>query len=198
MTYLALTPAIIQGRHVRLEQLALRHQTELCDVGLDPDLWTWTMTRAHTPDQLMDYIRDAVGARADGHAIPFALRDAVTGKAIGSTRFGSIDEANRRVEIGWTWLAADRQRSPINTEAKLLLLTHAFETLDCIRVEFKTDVLNLKSRNALTRIGAIEEGVLRSHVITWTGRVRDTVYFSILAGEWPAVKKRLQDRLATG
>ncbi len=145
----------------------------------------------------MDYIRDAVGARADGHAIPFALRDAVTGKAIGSTRFGSIDEANRRVEIGWTWLAADRQRSPINTEAKLLLLTHAFETLDCIRVEFKTDVLNLKSRNALTRIGAIEEGVLRSHVITWTGRVRDTVYFSILAGEWPAVKKRLQDRLAT-
>ncbi len=197
MTYLALTPPFIKGRHVRLEQLDLRHHTELCDVGLDPDLWTWTMTRAHTPDQLMDYIRDAVGARADGHAIPFAIRDAVTGKAIGSTRFGSIDEANRRAEIGWTWVAAYRQRSPVNTETKLLLLTHAFETLDCIRVEFKTDVLNLKSRNALTRIGAIEEGVLRSHVITWTGRVRDTVYFSILAGEWPAVKKRLQDRLAT-
>ena len=153
---------VLEGRHVRLEPLSREHHTELCDVGLDPDLWRWTVTRSHTPDQLLAYIDAALHARAAGDAIPFLIRDQASGRAIGSTRYGNIDTANRRLEIGWTWIAAPWQRTPANTEAKLLLLTHAFEDRGCIRVEFKTDVLNTKSRNALLRIGAVMN-VVRHH-----------------------------------
>jgi RimJ/RimL family protein N-acetyltransferase len=140
-------------------------------------------------------------ARAEqqrGESVVFATVERSSGKVIGSTRFMNIDPANRRVEIGSTWIAPAWQRSAVNTEAKYLMLRHAFEVWKCFRVELKTDALNQKSRNAIQRIGAKEEGTLRKHVITWTGRVRDSVYFSILDTEWPEVKRRLENKLATG
>ena len=127
--------------------------------------------------------------------LPFALIEKSTGRAIGSTRYGNIDRTHHRVEIGWTWVAPTWQRTAVNTEAKYLLLRHAFETLGCIRVELKTDSLNEKSRNAILRIGAREEGTFRNHMITASGRIRHTVYFSVLDSEWPEVKSRLQSRL---
>ena len=127
--------------------------------------------------------------------LPFVTIECKSGKAIGSTRFMNIDVTNRRVEIGGTWIAKPWQRSAINTEAKYLMLRHAFETFGCIRVELKTDVLNTQSRNAILRIGAKEEGILRHHVITWTGRLRDSIYFSILEEEWPGVKAELERRM---
>ena len=185
----------LHGRHVRLEPLELEHHSELCDVGLDPALWTWTMTHAHDPAQLHEYLNAAIQERERGTAIPFTIRDATTGRAIGSTRFGNIDMPNRKLEIGWTWIGTAWQRSAANTETKLLLLTHAFETLGCIRVELKTDVLNQRSRDAIARIGATQEGIFRKHAVTSTGRIRDTAYYSIIDDEWPAVKVRLQERL---
>jgi RimJ/RimL family protein N-acetyltransferase len=123
--------------------------------------------------------------------------DATSGQVIGSTRYMNIDQANRRVEIGATWIARPWRRTAVNTEAKYLMLRHAFETLGCIRVELKTDALNHRSRAAIRRIGATEEGTLRQHVITWSGRLRDSVYFSILDSEWPRVKQDLERKLAT-
>lgn len=128
--------------------------------------------------------------------LPFATIEKRSGRAIGSTRYANIDAGNRRLEIGWTWIAGNWQRTAVNTEAKYLMLRHAFETLRCIRVEFKTDALNERSRNAILRIGAKEEGTFRKHVITASGRVRDTVYFSIVDSEWNAVKKMLEARLS--
>jgi RimJ/RimL family protein N-acetyltransferase len=131
-----------------------------------------------------------------GESVAFATVERSSGRVIGSTRFMNIDRVNRRVEIGSTWIAPAWQRTAVNTEAKYLMLRHAFEVWGCFRVELKTDALNQKSRNAILRIGAKEEGTLRRHVLTWTGRVRDSVYFSILDSEWPEVKARLEDRLA--
>ena len=142
------------------------------------------------------YVQSALSLRASGTAYPFAIVERSSGRAIGSTRFANIDQAHRRVEIGWTWLGRAWQRTAVNTEAKYLLLTAAFEQLGCIRVEFKTDVLNTTSRAALRRIGAQEEGVLRQHMITAAGRLRDSVYFSILDREWPNVKSALVEKLA--
>jgi RimJ/RimL family protein N-acetyltransferase len=127
--------------------------------------------------------------------LPFAIIDTSSGKAIGSTRYGNIDTGNRRVEIGWTWIARRWQRTGVNTEAKLLLLIHAFETLGCIRVEFKTDSINNQSRNALLRIGAKEEGVLRNHMIAPGGRIRHSVYYSIVDLEWKDVRRELEKKL---
>jgi RimJ/RimL family protein N-acetyltransferase len=130
-----------------------------------------------------------------GTAMPFATLDAATGGVIGSTRFMNIDVPNRRVEIGSTWLSPNRQRTAANTEAKYLMLTHAFDTLGCIRVELKTDALNEKSRAAILRIGAKQEGIFRSHVICHDGRIRDSVYFSITREEWPQVRTGLEEKL---
>jgi RimJ/RimL family protein N-acetyltransferase len=141
------------------------------------------------------YIETALEGQAAGIALPFATIARATGRAIGSTRFANIDRANRHVEIGWTWLGEKCQRTAANTEAKYLMLRHAFETWRCLRVEFKTDSLNERSRAALLRIGAKEEGIFRNHVITWTGRIRHSVYYSIVDSEWPAVKAHLQDKL---
>jgi len=141
------------------------------------------------------YIATALDEQSRGVSLPFALIEKAVGRAIGSTRYGNIDRAHRRVEIGWTWLAPAWQRTAANTEAKYLLLKHAFETLGCIRVELKTDSLNERSRAAILRIGAREEGTFRNHIITASGRIRHTVYFSILDSEWPDVKSRLQSRL---
>jgi len=186
----------LAGQHVRLEPLSLAHEPELCAAGLDPEIWRWTASLVRTAADLRAYIETALEWQRQGAALPFAIIATASGRAVGSTRYANIDRANRRLEIGWTWLARDAQRTPINTEAKYLLLRHAFETLGCIRVEFKTDALNERSRAALLRIGAKEEGILRSHVITATGRVRDSVYYSILAAEWPEVKAGLENKLA--
>ena len=141
------------------------------------------------------YIETALEWREAGTALPFATMLQPDGTVIGSSRFANIDRPNRRLEIGWTWIGRPWQRTPANTEAKYLMLRHAFEVLGCIRVEFKTDVLNTTSRNALLRIGAREEGIFRRHMITETGRVRDSIYFSIIEAEWPAVKAGLIGKL---
>ena len=186
---------ILEGAQVRLEPLTLEHHAALCEVGLDPELWQWIPYRAITAEEMHGYLKNALKDQAAGMAQPFATVERSTGRVIGSTRYMNIDVTNRRREIGATWIAKPWQRTAINTEAKYLMLRHAFETLGCIRVELKTDALNQKSRNAILRVGAQEEGTLRRHIVTWTGRVRDTVYFSVLDSEWPGVKTALEAKL---
>lgn len=188
-------PVVLEGSHVRLEPLGMEHLPMLIDVGLDTDLWRWTVSQVQTPQAMAAYVEAALAQQRQGTALPFATVDRVSGRAVGSTRFGNVDRSNRRVEIGWTWIARPWQRTALNTEAKVLMLKHAFEDLGCIRVELKTDVLNERSRAAIARLGATEEGVLRSHMVTEGGRIRDTVYYSILASEWPTVRQRLEARL---
>ncbi len=188
-------PVVLGGRHVRLEPLREDHVAGLAAVGLDEGLWRWIPAPVRTVEEMAAYIATALREQAQGVSLPFALVERQTGKPIGSTRYGNIDRANHRVEIGWTWVAREWQRTAINTEAKYLLLKHAFETLGCIRVELKTDSLNERSRAAILRIGAREEGTFRNHMITASGRIRHTVYFSIVASEWPAVKAGLEARL---
>ena len=147
-------PLVLEGEHVRLEPLTESHHADLCEIGLDAELWKWIPFRVQTPDEMMAYIRDALKAQAAGSALPFATVDRKSGRAIGSTRYMNIDVANRHVEIGSTWIARDHQRSLVNAEAKFLMLRHAFEALGCWRVELKTDSLNKRSRNAIQRNGA--------------------------------------------
>ena len=189
------TPVTLEGRHVRLEPLSPTHHAGLSAVGLAPDLWRWIPTPVRTPEEMSGYIETALNEQSRGVSLPFALIEKAEGRAIGSTRYGNIDRAHHRVEIGWTWVTPGWQRTAINTEAKYLLLLHAFETLGCIRVELKTDSLNERSRAAILRIGAHEEGTFRNHMITSAGRIRHTVYFSIIDSEWPEVKARLESRL---
>lgn len=188
-------PVTLKGAHLRLEPLSMVHYADLCEVGVNQELWRVTMTLIRTPEEMKKYIERAMREQAEGASLPFAIVDAASGKAIGSTRYGNIDITHRRVEIGWTWIARKWQRTGVNTEAKLLLLTHAFETLRCIRVEFKTDSINNQSRNALLRIGAKEEGILRNHMIAPGGRIRHSVYYSIVDSEWKDVKSELQKKL---
>src|SRR5438552_16769712 len=184
------------GRHVRLEPLSLGHLDGLCVVGLEEDIWRLGLAPIQSRDDMRAYVEAALRAQAAGSALPFATIAQATNEVAGSTRFGNIDVANRRVEIGWTWLGKQWRRTSFNTEAKYLMLTHAFEVWGCIRVELKTDVLNQRSRQAMLRIGAKEEGVMRSHMITASGRIRDSVYYSIIEPEWPEVKARLEEMLA--
>ena len=185
----------LDGTHVQLQPLSESHLDALCAVGLDPELWKWIPFQVLDRDQMMAYIRSALSDQEKGISIPFATLDKASGRVVGSTRFLNIDLANKRVEIGATWIAQPWQRTPINTEAKYLMMRHAFETLGCNRVEWKTDALNTKSRNAILRLGAKQEGIFRHHVVTWTGRLRDSVYFSVIAPEWPDVKKNLESKL---
>ena len=188
-------PVSFEGAHVRLEPLTMAHHAALWEIARDPGLWRWSATDVRTPDDLKRYMETALREQAEGHALPFATVARAAGKPVGSTRFGNIDPVNRRAEIGWTWIGSAWQRTAVNTEAKRLMLTHAFETWRCIRVELKTDALNQASRAAIARLGAREEGTMRKHMITQSGRLRDTVYYSILDEEWPALKARLEARL---
>lgn len=190
-----LQPVTLEGAHVRLEPLSESHHEPLCAVGLDPELWKWIPLQVLDRDQMMRYVLSALADRDKGTALPFATVDKASGRAVGSTRYMNIDMPNKRVEIGATWIAKPWQRSAINTEAKYLMMRHAFETLGCNRVELKTDFLNTQSRNAILRIGAKQEGIFRQHVVTWTGRVRDSVYFSVIASEWPEVKANLEAKI---
>jgi RimJ/RimL family protein N-acetyltransferase len=185
-------PVLLQGSRVRLEPLDLdRHFEGLAAIGLDPDLWRWTLNVAETRDDLRRYLDEALREQREGRSLPFVTVDLAGGAVAGCTRFGNMDPKNRKVEIGWTWVGRPFQRSHVNTEAKFLMLGHAFEVWDCVRVELKTNVLNRRSRDAMLRIGAVEEGILRSHAISDRGVLRDTIYYSILAGEWPGVRERL-------
>src|SRR5262249_10884216 len=175
--------------------LTLDHLAPLCAVSDDPDIWRWTQTPAQTPEQMHAYIEEALSWQRAGTALPFATVEKASGKAVGSTRFANIERTHRRAEIGWTWIAPAWQRTAVNTEAKYVMLRHAFEVLGCIRIELKTDSLNERSRKAILRLGAKEEGTLRNHMIVTGGRIRHTVYFSITDGEWPAVKAGLEEKM---
>ena len=191
-----LSPVTLAGRHVRLVPLTLEHVPALWEVGNDDDLWRWTLSHPRSEDDMRRYVQAALDRRAEGGAMPFATLEAATGRVIGSTRYHNIEPPHRRVEIGYTFVARPWQRTPANTEAKFLMLRHAFESLGCVRVELRTNALNQRSRNAILRIGGVEEGTLRRHMADDAGRFRDTVYFSILDDEWPGVKERLEARLA--
>ena len=191
-------PITLEGLVVRLEPLRDEHAAQFWDVAkpaLD-DIFHWIPYRIKTADDFQQHVKKALGEQERGESVVFATIERSSGRVIGSTRFMNIDRANRRVEIGSTWIAPPWQRTAVNTEAKYLMLRHAFEVWQCFRVELKTDALNHRSRNAILRLGAKEEGTLRRHVVTWTGRVRDSVYFSILDSEWPEVKVKLESKLA--
>lgn len=188
-------PVILEGEFVRLEPLEIGHTDALFDVGLVEEIWRWTPTRVKDAEDMKKYVAAALEMKTQGAAIPFVTIERSSGRIVGSTRFGNIDTQNRLAEIGWTWINPAWQRTSVNTEAKLLMLTHAFEIWKCVRVEFKTDALNEKSRKAIVRLGAKEEGILRRHIITETGRFRDTVYFSIIDSEWQNVKAALNAKL---
>ncbi len=189
-------PVILRGSIVRLEPLTLDHVAALARVGLDPALWLWVPNQVHTPEDMRAYVSTALDEQRRGVSLPFVIIDQASDQVIGSTRYANIETTHRRLEIGWTWLTPSHQRSGANTEAKLLLLTQAFDVLGAMRVELKTDSLNQKSRTAIARLGAVEEGTFRNHmIIPSTGRVRHTVYYSIVDSEWPAIKANLSARL---
>jgi RimJ/RimL family protein N-acetyltransferase len=189
------TPITLEGNHVRLEPLSESHHEPLCAVGLDPELWKWIPTQVLNPEQMLRYIRAALSEQEKGVSLPFATVHRASGKIIGSTRYLNIDEPHKRLEIGSTWIAKPWQRTAINSEAKYLMMRHAFETVGCNRVEWKTDSLNTQSRNAILRLGAQQEGIFRQHMVTWSGRLRDTVYFSVIAPEWPEIKTALEAKI---
>ena len=191
-------PERLAGRIVTLEPLRREHAQAFWGVAKDAldDIFRWIPYRMKTPEDFEHLVDRTLEEQARGESAAFATVERSAGRVIGSTRFMNMDRANRRVEIGSTWIAPAWQRTAVNTEAKYLMLRHAFEQWGCVRVELKTDALNEKSRNAILRLGAKEEGTLRRQIITWTGRIRDSVYFSILDNEWPEVKARLEARLA--
>ena len=193
------TPVTLEGPSVRLEPIRPDHAQQFWLVAKNDldDIFRWIPYSMKTPEDFQKLIDKAFDEQKRGESVVFATVERSSGKVVGSTRFMNIDRVNRRVEIGSTWIAPAWQRTVINTEAKYLMIRHAFEVWGCFRLELKTDALNLKSRNAILRIGAKEEGTLRRHLLTSTGRVRDTVYFSILDSEWPEAKAKLESRLST-
>jgi RimJ/RimL family protein N-acetyltransferase len=195
---MTIEPCVLEGPHVRLEPLTIEHLEPLTAIGLDPDIWRWTLNRNLTPEDMRRYVETALAERRAGQALPFATIERGSGRVVGSTRFAAIDATHRRVEIGWTWIARPWQRTAVNTEAKFLMLRHAFEVWRCQRVELKTSAKNERSRRAILRIGATEEGTLRKHQINADGTSRDSVYFSIIDDEWPAAKRRLEGMMAAG
>lgn len=188
-------PVVLESEAVKLVPLETNHLDELFRAGADESLWLWTTNVIKSKEDMRRYVETALDEYERKISLPFVTIDKNQNKIVGSTRFGNIDVKNRRAEIGWTWINPKYQRTAINTEAKLLMLTHAFELWNCVRVELKTDALNEKSRNAILRLGAKEEGILRRHQITDAGRFRDTVYFSIIDSEWKTVKADLNEKL---
>ena len=188
-------PVTLEGRIVRLEPLAVEHLDDLVQVAFTGDLWRWTAVQPTNEVELRAWIEAAVANVANGSEMPFATVDRASGRAIGSTRFMSIVPEHRRLEIGWTWVALDHQRTGANREAKLLQMTHAFEALGANRVEFKTDSLNTKANPGLLGIGATYEGTFRNHMVMPGGRLRHSTYYSVTREEWPEVKARLTAKL---
>ena len=197
MTVEAPAPVTLAGKHITLVPLTRGHLPDLFEAGGDEEVWRWQGGPApRTEAELGERLDDLLSAADRGESVAFAVVENGTGKAIGWTAYMDIVPADERLEIGWTWYGAAYWRSPVNTEAKLLLLTHAFEVLGYGRVQLKTDNMNTRSQAAIRRIGAKEEGTLRRHKRRPDGTWRDTVYFSMLATEWPANKSELERRLA--
>ena len=189
-------PAVVlAGQSVRLEPLAREHCAALTEAVRDGELWRLWYTSVPAPDGMMAEIERRLALREAGSMLPFAVVPLATREPAGMTTYMNIDEANRRVEIGSTWYRKSVQRSSLNTECKLMLLRHAFETLDCIVVEFRTHFFNHQSRRAIERLGAKQDGILRSHQIASNGTLRDTVVYSITAAEWPTVRAHLNFQL---
>ncbi len=186
---------ILEDKYVRLEPLKIDHFDKFCKIGLHESLWRWSPRKIKSTDEMKRYLETALDEKKRGISLPFATIENESNEIVGSTRFANIDANNKRTEIGWTWITPVKQRSFINTDAKLLMLTHAFETWKTVRVEIKTDALNEQSRKAIERLGAVQEGIFRQHMFTDEGRLRDTVYYSILDSEWRAVKRNLLNKL---
>lgn len=194
-----LSDITLEGQHAVLRPLAIDDVDALARVGLDASIWTWMPRPVVDAAGMRAWVEQALDERARGVALPFAICAVQGGgdpRPVGSTRFGSLALEHGRIEIGWTWIAPEAQRSGINTECKLMLMRYAFEELGCVRVELKTDARNARSRAAILRIGACEEGILRKHMLCADGSRRDTVYFSVLDEEWPRVREALEARLA--
>jgi RimJ/RimL family protein N-acetyltransferase len=193
----SISPVTLTGEHVRLEPLRAEHAPMLWEIAKDhlADLFQWIPYQLKSLEDFQEFNRQVLEEQSRGASLPFATFELKSNHIVGTTRFMNMDLVNRKVEIGSTWIAPPWQRTAINTEAKYLMLSHAFETWNCLRVELKTDALNQRSRNAILRLGAKEEGILRKHMLTWNGRQRDSVYFSILDTEWPAVKAKLEEKL---
>jgi RimJ/RimL family protein N-acetyltransferase len=188
-------PVTLTGAHASIEPLAPGHEQALARAAADGELWRLWYTSVASPEKMGEYIATALDMRERLDAMPFVIREKSSGEIVGCTRYFNVDAANRRLEIGYTWYAKRVQRGPINTECKLMLLTHAFEKLACIAVEFRTHWFNHASRAAIERLGAKQDGVLRNHQVSADGSRRDTVVFSIIDGEWPAVKRHLRYQL---
>jgi N-acetyltransferase len=195
---ITLSPVTLEGHGVRLEPLTAVHETDLAAAATDGRLWELWYTAVPQPDAVTRYIADALSGQAAGHMLPWAVRELSTGDIIGSTRYHDIVAPIDRVEIGYTWYGARWQRSHVNTAAKLLLLTHAFETIGCQVVGLRTDNFNFRSQRAIEALGAKRDGVIRHHHARRDGTVRDSVMYSILATEWPDVKRHLATRLLRG
>jgi RimJ/RimL family protein N-acetyltransferase len=192
---LTVEPVVLEGDHVRLEPMTLEHLPGLVEIGLAPPIWTWMPVVVRMPDDLRGLVDSALRARDAGTEFPFVTIERASGRPVGSTRYLAIAREHARLEIGWTWIGPAWQRSAVNTEAKLLMLGHAFEALGCRRVEFKTDARNEASRRALLGIGATFEGVFRKHMMVRGGERRDSAWYSITDDEWPDVKAHLRARL---
>ena len=188
------SPTLI-GAHVILEPLSLAHVDALCAVGLDPEIWKFTTSSIRNRDEMVAFVETALQWQRDGTAVPFATIDRASKRVVGSSRFANIAPEHKRAEIGWTWIARDFQRTYVNTEAKYLMLRLAFEEWKYLRVELKTSSRNARSRAAILRLGAVEEGTLRKHMINADGSSRDSVYFSITDDEWPAVRARMENMM---
>jgi RimJ/RimL family protein N-acetyltransferase len=188
-------PVTLTGTHASVEPLGREHEQALQRAVADGELWRLWYTTVPPPEKMGQYIAIALDMRERLDAMPFVIREKSSGEIVGCTRYFNVDATNRRLEIGHTWYSKRVQRGPINTECKLLLLAHAFEQLQCIAVEFRTHWFNHASRTAIERLGAKQDGVLRNHQVSADGSKRDTVVFSIIDGEWPAVKRHLRYQL---
>lgn len=195
---ITLAPITLEGRGIRLEPLSPEHEPGLSAAAADGNLWELWYTSVPAPGEAAAYINAALAGQAAGHMLPWAVRDVASGEIVGTTRYHDIVPAIDRVEIGWTWYAGRCQRTHVNTTCKLLLLTHAFESLGCAVVGLRTDNFNFRSQRAIEALGAKRDGVLRHHQARRDGTVRDSVMFSILASEWRDVKRHLELRLARG
>jgi len=185
-------PVTLRGEHAVLEPMGREHAPALAEAARDGELWRLWYTSVPVPEAMGAYVETALAMREEKGAMPFVVRERAGGAIVGSTRYFNVEAAHRRLEIGHTWYATRAQRTGVNTECKLMLLTHAFEALSCIAVEFRTSRFNLASQRAIERLGAARDGVLRNHMILPDGTLRDTVVYSVIAPEWPAVKRHLR------
>ncbi|HSO12241.1 MAG TPA: GNAT family protein [Anaerolineales bacterium] len=196
MAYMEVKPVVLQGKHVRLEPMTEAHIPALAEIGVGQEFWDYMLYgNMSTEADMANWVRDILSRAARGTDLPFIAIHLESSRVAGATRYLNIMPNDRGLEVGGTWYGLDFQRTAVNTECKYLLLTHAFETLGCIRLQIKTDSLNVRSQKAIERIGAVKEGVLRNHMILPNGRIRHSVFYSILDTEWPDVKKRLEKML---